>query len=469
MNSFVSARRLLVAALVVLVLVVIWRFTLQSVPMDELDQVLRAEPFERADVVRLVTRSCRPERRPELVRRLAQLENGDDLALAVLTETMEIDPNNADQVLETYRAQFPAKRLLPTWAFTLRIKQGRFDEAARIYREEAAKLMGNDTARQSLQYQFLTRMAAAGRPVEAYEEVDSWEAEYALCLLGSMLEDRCDRKEKAAVEALRKLVAEYAQKGKPTPWTAYYLGRADEGEGKYEDAQRHYAEALKKVKAAGHVPEAQRAHRSKADKDWDRIRHRRAYCLWKLGRWEQAYDECEPAKDTFRWLSQVFEAPERVDELQRLVDRHQARHPGDETLPYWQGVVHWHRKEYAKAIPCFEEHLRKAKLPYLFELRATDRKFRSLIRLDRLDEARAMLRPPDKRRWPDELHWAMVLAAKTGDVGTLERILGDYQKVRTDYPAQAYADEDLGPLLRSDAFTKLREKYPPPARKQGKD
>jgi hypothetical protein len=42
-------------------------------------------------------------------------------------------------------------------------------------------------------------------------------------------------------------------------------------------------------------------------------------------------------------------------------------------------------------------------------------------------------------------------------------MLGDYVAVRRDYPADAYADEDLGPLLRSARFADLRKKYPPPA------
>src|SRR5262245_38494485 len=94
----------------------------RSPPMEEFDRVARAEPFEREGLVKHVTGPCPPERRPELLRRVAALKDGRDLALAVLVATMDADPANADPVLETYRQHFPDDPLLPTWAFAVRLK-----------------------------------------------------------------------------------------------------------------------------------------------------------------------------------------------------------------------------------------------------------------------------------------------------------------------------------------------------------
>ena len=49
------------------------------------------------------------------------------------------------------------------------------------------------------------------------------------------------------------------------------------------------------------------------------------------------------------------------------------------------------------------------------------------------------------------LRSAMAAAAKLPLPGAIER---------------CYADEDLGPLLRSEAFAAFREKYPEPAKKE---
>src|SRR5207302_1543729 len=120
------------------------------------------------------------------------------------------NPENAAPVLDEYRTQFPADPMLPAWNVTLRLKQGRFEEATRVYREEAAKL-ADKKDRQALQYQFLTRMAAAGRPVQAYAEVEPQDADAAFRLLGGMLEDGCDREDQAAIEQLRRLVQAHVE------------------------------------------------------------------------------------------------------------------------------------------------------------------------------------------------------------------------------------------------------------------
>jgi hypothetical protein len=266
----------------------------------------------------------------------------------------------------------------------------------RVYLEQATALSGGEEDRKYLLYQFLTRMAGAGRPQEAYAEVDAAGAEYAFAQLGRMVEEGCDRGDAEAVANLPTLVARHTKRAGTTAWTVFYQGVADEGQKKYEHAQRLYAETMRRLMAGGYTP-AHRDRPAAADKGWDRVRHRRAYCLWRLGRWEQVYDQCEPAKDTFHWLSQMFAGPEHAEDLQRLVDRHRARFLAYTTLPYCQPVVYWHHKDYARAVPLFEEHLRVGQLPYYFELQARDRKFRGLVRLGRLDEARDMLHPPKKK------------------------------------------------------------------------
>jgi hypothetical protein len=437
----------------------------RSPPLEEFSRVARAEPAEREDLIKQVTRTCPPERRPELLRRVATLDGGRDLARAVLVATMDADPMNADAVLETYRQQCPDDPLLPTWAFAVRLKQRRFDEAVAIYRAEAARVADSDTERQNLLYQFVQRMTDADRPMEAYAEADPRDLAYAFRVIAGRLAEACERHDPKAVAQLRTLVAEHTRRAGPGPWTAFFAGRADEGEQEYESAQRHYAEAMRRLKAAGYVPRHSPV-RGTLDRQWDQARHRRTYCLWRLGRWEQAYDECEPVEDTFHWLSQVFEAPDRTDDLERLVGRHRSRFPADTTLPYWQAIIHWNRREYAQAIPLFEEHLRGATIPYRFDWQAENKRFRCLVRLARLDEARAACVDARKKGRTFYPMAEAILAAKAGDERFLDAHLGEAARSRRDALREYYADEDLGPLLMADRFAGLRRTYPPPDAQQ---
>jgi tetratricopeptide (TPR) repeat protein len=416
--------QLAVPAAVALVVAALCWFAFRSPTLEEFDCVARAEPSEREVVIRDVTRTCPAELRPELLRRVAALENGRDLALAVLAATLDTDPANADPVLKAYLEHCPgtqiqtALRPVPagggsgpvsqsclgtTLRFAVPLRQGRFDEAARLYLEAAGRAE-NDNDRRYFTYQFVQRMMDAGRPLEGYSEADPRDRLYAFRVLAGRLAEECERHDPKAVSRLRVLIAEHTRRVGPDPWTAFFAGQADEGERDDEAAQRHYAQAMQGLEEAGFDP--RRAFPVgaaavtlnstfpvlpgvNADRQWDLVRHHRVCCLCRLGRWEQAYDESEPAEVTFHWLAQVFEQPNRTDDLERLVERHRKRCPADGTIPYWQAIVHWNRGEYAPAIPHFEEHLRLGKIPYLFQPQAEGRRFRCFVRLGRLDEARA--------------------------------------------------------------------------------
>lgn len=87
-----------------------------------------------------------------------------------------------------------------------------------------------------------------------------------------------------------------------------------------------------------------------------------------------------------------------------------------------------------------------------------DRLIGSLARLGKIDEARKELASMKNNHLTNRLLEAVV-AARSGDIKAtaqaLERLKQAYYSMRT-----IYNDPDLGPLLRSDAFKKLRKKYP---------
>ncbi|MDG3007798.1 hypothetical protein [Paludisphaera mucosa] len=425
---------------------------------DGVAEVADADPQQRLPVIRRLVREGPPAGRPELLRRFAELDGGEGLATELLLATIDLDPAGADAMLEAYRGLFPDSPFLSTWTIEARLKQGRVDEAVQIHREAAAKV-SDEVVRRGLLDQFTRQMADAGRAPEAYAAVETRDAEYVFRLLAGRLEPGAgygpERLKPEEASTLRALVAAHEARIGRSPSVVYHLGRADEGEGRDEAAQGLYGEAMRALVAAGCGPGPA------VDADWDRIRNRRINCLFRLGRWEQAYDECEPTKATFDRLCQLLEEAGRVDDVEKLAARHRRRAPDDPALAFWEAAVRWSRGEYAEALPLLDDYLRRAEPPRERARAAMDRKFRSLVHLGRLDEARAMVAPAAVRRWPEQALWGMIVAAKAGDEAALGLLMAEYADTRsTD---GAYADEDLGPLLRDGPFAAVREKFPPPA------
>src|SRR5262249_19694030 len=124
--------------------------------------------------------------------------------------------------------------------------------------------------------------------------------------------------------------------------------------------------------------------------------------------------------------------------------------------------------EYAKAVPLLEEHLQRAKEPYRFPWQAEDKRFRCLIRLDRLDQARATVLNAKQKDGPYSA-WMpeAILAAKTGDVDFLDARFAEVTRSGGSAGLREYyQDEDIGPLLKAERFTGLRQKYPQPEAKK---
>ncbi|WP_165246981.1 tetratricopeptide repeat protein [Paludisphaera soli] len=419
---------------------------------DGYGQIARAQPIEQMEVVRRVARECPPEKRPTLLRRVADLDGGEGLATELLLAVIESDPGHADPLLEAYRERFPISPMLNAWTIEARLGQGRFDEAVRLHREALADLGGAEAARRGLVDRFARQMAEAGRPVEAYVAADARDAEDTFRAIAERLEQSCNLGDAEAAVPLRALVAAREARSGPSAWTKFYAGLVAEVSGDDESAQRLYAEASRAARSDAD-PSVGTAPAPAPGLGSDRFQRRRLGCLVRLGRWEQAYEECTPVEDAFDLIGLNLQLKGRIDDLARLVERHRPKFPESPTVVYWDAMTHWERGEYAEAVALFDAHLRSPNPIRRYDSEATAKKFRSLIRLDRLDEARAMLDGPRSRRWSLSPIWRMIVAAKAGDEAALGPMLEAYAAGRSDGAADAFADPDLGPLLRASGRT----------------
>jgi hypothetical protein len=117
----------------------------------------------------------------------------------------------------------------------------------------------------------------------------------------------------------------------------------------------------------------------------------------------------------------------------------------------------WLRKDYEPAVKLLREHANELAEGVEHEWWYVDRLVRSLVRLGKPADAAAVVRARDVANFDTPL---LVLAyAATGDLNrTIEAI---QQCIAEDYTlVQLYDDDDLGPILKTDALRSVREKFP---------
>src|SRR5262249_50286948 len=128
-------------------------------------------------------------------------------------------------------------------------------------------------------------------------------------------------------------------------------------------------------------------------------------------------------------------------------------------LPAWDLHARWMERDYEGALALLAEHREVFALPrhrWLVE----DRRVRGLVRLKRTAEAVRGAEALAKKRNANRLLPVPAPAA----AGDGKQTAADLEAARPQswFLRSCYQDEDLGPLLRSEPFREVREKFPEP-------
>jgi hypothetical protein len=127
---------------------------------------------DREAAIRKLVQDTPPAERPKLIRRVARLPEGDELAHRVLEAAIEIDPQTANPVLDAYRKRYPDPQTGYACLLKLRLKQGWTEEAVAIFRGQSTAAGDEVGARQGALWPFLESMTQTGLPVRAYREAE---------------------------------------------------------------------------------------------------------------------------------------------------------------------------------------------------------------------------------------------------------------------------------------------------------
>jgi hypothetical protein len=181
----------------------------------------------------------------------------------------------------------------------------------------------------------------------------------------------------------------------------------------------------------------------------------------RLGKIVQTYEEFGAGNQTFLDLASQCISEKNPDQLQGLLAAHRLAIPTFKNVALWELEICWLKKDYEGALNRITPDRARLLGNPTTRWKAESYLVRSLVRLQKskaaLHEAEAL----NRRNHGPYLLVALALAA-SGDVPGMVAFAKDRPEQRF-FLEDAYRDEDLGPILRSDAFRMFREQFPEPA------
>jgi tetratricopeptide (TPR) repeat protein len=244
-------------------------------------------------------------------------------------------------------------------------------------------------------------------------------------------------------KALATLLGEHERDHAADPSCIYYRGEWHMLRGETEKAGSLFAEALKKA----------------GPSDQWRFRNGLFRARVKSGQAVATYREIEPRNRTFADLVPICVQEKAADQLQALLDTYRKDNPDDSETAEWDLQLRWLKQDYEGVLKLLREHGKD-----FFDLprhwwQADNYRVRSLVKLMRNDEAIQAAETAVKRHGDRML---LVLAhAAAGDV---KRTIADLEQAKSAsyFVGDCYRDDDLGPILRSEAFRTFRDRFPEP-------
>ncbi len=193
------------------------------------------------------------------------------------------------------------------------------------------------------------------------------------------------------------------------------------------------------------------------EQEQELLRVRIVDAKYQASAWNDAYERIGPPRATFDHLARAMANDKNDKHLEALIRLHFKREPADPTLLLWLAEVHWLRRDYDEVVDILEKKRDLIIADHLSVGRLEDRLVRSLVRLERHDDALKVAQRSTER---DSDPWfEVVVLCAQGDPKSAETAL--QQCVDLGYSVeQFYGDPDVGPALRSDKLASVRERFP---------
>lgn len=315
-----------------------------------------------------------------------------------------------------------------------RILAKRPAEAIALY-QKAYRQQKVDYLRHQYTSRFLLNMSEAGHILEGYRAVADKSAAFEVLASNLVL-----RKKDKELEAL---LQEHGAGRGQDPAFEFYTGQVRLLRGDAAGAEPHLAAAV----ARG------------AAKDQWRFRQGLFKARVKLGRAAATYEQFKQLPGTFGSLASLCKEKKDAAQLKQLLDASRRDQADDAELWTWELERLWLQHDYEGVLKLLTERREQGFRSSRFSGQADDYGVRCLVKLKRTAEAIREAEAAVKSRAGDSLLLILARAA-SGDVEQTLAALG--AKPHPYLLKRCYEDEDLGPILRSEAFQAFRAKHPKP-------
>ena len=373
------------------------------------------------------------EQKRELSFRMQKLADKSKNAAQVFSYCDKSRTDAFEAFLDGYRIVQPKSLDCEYYSIRLQILRDMTEPACTALPKFLAKV-DDKTKRETYVSGFLSAMMAVGKTLEGYKAAPDPKAAFRQ-LAEDLLEDGPEGD-------LRALVDLHAEKCADDVWLPYYRAELHQQKSAHADAE---AELLKGLA---------QANLDKLTRD----SYERSYVAvaFETGHGLEAYEKVENKSIAFDSLSWQFLNKQDAKSLGKLVDMHRKV---DQNLALWDAQLMVLAKNYASAASILQVNraaiLQKTENRWQFK----NLLVRSLAHQQKTAEALRELRGLDEK-YHDRLLEALIHAL-AGDVAKTEQAM-DLAVGEDGTTARYYSDPELGPILRSEPFKKLREKHPEP-------
>jgi hypothetical protein len=173
-----------------------------------------------------------------------------------------------------------------------------------------------------------------------------------------------------------------------------------------------------------------------------------------------AYQKLEPGSATFRDIAFQCIQDKNASQLESLLAFYRQAEPDDANDASWDVELCRLKKDYGGALKLLTEHRDDLQASPQFKWQYDSYTVRCLLQLKQNAEALQHAEAVAKRKTGNRVLLVLVEASS----GNVKKTISAVNRLgATTYLLEdCYRDEDLGPILRSDAFREFRERYPEP-------
>jgi LSD1 subclass zinc finger protein len=180
----------------------------------------------------------------------------------------------------------------------------------------------------------------------------------------------------------------------------------------------------------------------------------------KLGKAADTYRELGANARAFLDIANQCVTMKDGVQLAQTLAAHRQAHAAAKNLAVWDLEVHWQKKDYEAAVKALQADRGGLLKNSNWRWKCEGYLVRGLVRMKKAKEAVHEAETITQRKDGSQVLLALALAS-TGDVPRFLEFM-ETKKNQHFFVEDCYRDEDLGPLLRSDAFRAVQERYPPP-------